>query len=299
LPFPDRHRLPFLFSSTSLVGDPDTYGSLKRLGESWVRALRLGRIARLWNVYGAEPAAPHWRSHVLADWAASCARSGNVQSLTSGIELRQFVHADDCANALGTMMQRYDQLELVTDIAAATYEQFEREQATAAASAAAASAASSSSPESAVVSLNGWVSMRDVGEVFSHLGCPVSYNDHRHAAPRAMLQPRVDDKASFHRRWWKPTIGLQQGIEGLIAYYVQLDAQKVAASVAQRQEATNVDAAPLAVDKDDDVPSQQQQQQAPLPLPGLHASAGILHPPAAPLSRRSSVVVSAAGKDEL
>jgi nucleoside-diphosphate-sugar epimerase len=279
---------------------------LKRLGESWVRALRLGRIARLWNVYGPEPAAPHWRSHVLADWAASCARSGKVQSLTSGLELRQFVHADDCANALGTMMQRYDQLELVTDIAAATYEQFEREQATAATSAAAAgaadaSAASAASTSSApAVSLNGWVSMRDVGEVFSRLGCPVSYNSDRHAAPRAMLQPRVDDKASFHQRWWKPTIGLQQGIEGLIAYYVQLDAQKAATTVAQ-QVATNLDASPLAVDKDDDVSSQQQQQQqqAPLPLPELHASAGALHPPAAPLPRRSSVVVSAAGKDEL
>jgi len=226
-----RHRLPFLFSSTSLVGDPDTYGSLKRLGESWLRALRLGRVARLWNVYGAEPLAPHWRSHVLADWAAGCAARGRVESLTSGAEVRQFVHADDCAAALGTMMRKYDQLPLVTDVASATFEQYQREQEQMAQQQ--ATIAGSAAPSS-FVSLNGWVSMRDVGAVFSSLGCAVSYPPSgQQSAPRALLQPRVDQE--FHRQWWKPRIGLREGIEGLLRYYRERDAARASATNQQEQ----------------------------------------------------------------
>lgn len=56
VPFPsfalDRHHIPFLFTSTSLVLEPDSYGSMKRAGEIWIQALKLGKIVRLWNVYG-------------------------------------------------------------------------------------------------------------------------------------------------------------------------------------------------------------------------------------------------------
>lgn len=184
-----RNRIPFLFSSTSLVAEPDAYGSIKRLGEAWVKALRLGKIARLWNIYGPEPLAPHRRSHVLADWAAACVRQGGIDSLTDGAELRQFVHSADCAAGLGAAMRHYDQLELVTDVTAPV-----------------------------------WRSMRQVAAAFQPY-CPVRFAATQ-AAPRSMLQPRTE--CDFHRLWWKPNISMEEGVAGLIQYYrdMQRDQQR-------------------------------------------------------------------------
>ena len=216
---PALHRIPFLFSSTSLVAEPDAYGSMKRLGESWVASLRIGRIARLWNIYGPEPSAPSRKSHVLADWAAKCVSSvsssssssnsvgngdgdgdisdggssggnsggggtatGTVRSLTDGAERRQFVHVDDCADGLGAAMEHYDSLELVTDITSSE-----------------------------------WVTMRqEVAQAFRP-ACHVLFADHTPAAPRSMLEPKM--QCDFHRKWWKPQRTLQQGVAELIQYY--------------------------------------------------------------------------------
>lgn len=81
-----RHKLPFLFTSTSLVTEPDSYGSMKRVGEAWLRAMRQGKVARLWNIYAPEPI--RTKSHVMADWVAQCVYGGHVRSLTDGQEMR-------------------------------------------------------------------------------------------------------------------------------------------------------------------------------------------------------------------
>lgn len=49
---PGLHQIPFIFTSTSLVLEADAYGTTKRVGESWVKAMKLGKIVRLWNAYG-------------------------------------------------------------------------------------------------------------------------------------------------------------------------------------------------------------------------------------------------------
>lgn len=205
-----RNRIPFLFSSTSLVAEPDAYGSIKRLGEAWVKALRLGKIARLWNIYGPEPMAPHRRSHVLADWAAACVRQGGIDSLTDGAELRQFVHSADCAAGLGAAMRHYDQLELVTDVTAPV-----------------------------------WRSMRQVAAAFQPY-CPVRFAATQ-AAPRSMLQPRTD--CDFHRLWWKPSISMEEGVAGLIQYYrdMKRDQQALAQSETQSQSQSQPDQPQLPV----------------------------------------------------
>ena len=182
---PGQRRIPFLFSSTSLVAEPDAYGTMKRLGESWVKALHLGKIARLWNIYGTEPQAPSRKSHVLADWAASCVRQGSIRSLTDGSERRQFVQSDDTAAGLGAAMEHYDQIELVTDITS-----------------------------------NEWLTMREVGAAFEPY-CQVHFAA-RMANPRSMLEPRMD--VPFHQMpWWKPQRTLQQGVAELIDYYRQME----------------------------------------------------------------------------
>jgi len=87
-------EIPFLFVSSQLAEEYDTvYGATKRLGEVWTHLLKGTRV-RLWNVYGAyEP--PSERSHVVADFAWQALRQGEIRMLTTGEELRQFIHIED------------------------------------------------------------------------------------------------------------------------------------------------------------------------------------------------------------
>jgi nucleoside-diphosphate-sugar epimerase len=92
-----KAKVPFIFISSQLAEEYDTvYGSTKRLGEVWTHLLNGVRV-RLWNVYGAyEPSSE--KSHVVADFAWQALQKGEIRMLTSGEELRQFIHIDDvCA----------------------------------------------------------------------------------------------------------------------------------------------------------------------------------------------------------
>jgi nucleoside-diphosphate-sugar epimerase len=88
---------PFTFVSTQMAGYPNAYGASKNVGEVWARSLSHGRIARLWNVYGAEPVGE--RTHLVSDLIWQGAR-GLIRLQTSGRERRQFIHACDAARAL-------------------------------------------------------------------------------------------------------------------------------------------------------------------------------------------------------
>jgi nucleoside-diphosphate-sugar epimerase len=96
-PWLERTRTPFIFISSVLQFEPSPYGSIKRLGETWVRNMPpagpaaaaaaqassaaaaatpaekpspLGKSVRLWNIYGRERVSA--KSHVLVDWAYQC-----------------------------------------------------------------------------------------------------------------------------------------------------------------------------------------------------------------------------------
>lgn len=92
-----RRKAPFTFVSTQMAGYPNAYGVTKSVGEVWTNAIGNGLILRLWNCYGAEE--PSKRSHVIPDLIRQ-GRQGVIRLLTSGSERRQFLHVDDCAEAL-------------------------------------------------------------------------------------------------------------------------------------------------------------------------------------------------------
>jgi len=108
LPFLRNRRIPFLFSSSYLQAQPSPYGTIKRLGEAWIRAQRWGKIVRFWNIYGEERIG--LKSHVIQDWTSSCVAKGKIQAATDGYEQRQFLHARDLAQALVLLMRAYDQI---------------------------------------------------------------------------------------------------------------------------------------------------------------------------------------------
>ena len=98
-------EIPFLFVSSQLSQEYDTvYGVTKTLGEVWTDLLSGVRV-RLWNVYGPIEE-PSERSHVVADFVHQALTTGEIRMLTSGSELRQFVHIDDVCRAFHSAMQQ-------------------------------------------------------------------------------------------------------------------------------------------------------------------------------------------------
>ena len=77
----------------------------------------LGKILRLWNVYGEDENSDDLKAHVLSDWARQCVRNnGSARSLTDGHEERQFIHVNDTAAACGLAVTHHHQLDMISDI---------------------------------------------------------------------------------------------------------------------------------------------------------------------------------------
>ena len=86
--------LPFLFVSSQLAEECDTvYGVTKRMGEVWTSLLGGVRV-RLWNVFGGVEDVTE-KSHVIADFVWQAVQKKEIRMLTTGTELRQFIHIDD------------------------------------------------------------------------------------------------------------------------------------------------------------------------------------------------------------
>jgi len=80
------------------------YGVLKRVGELYTKSLK-GLTVKFWNVYGIEH--DEEKSHVITDFIRKgfeVENGGTVNMLTDGTEERQFLYAEDCCEALETVM---------------------------------------------------------------------------------------------------------------------------------------------------------------------------------------------------
>ena len=112
----EKYKKPFVFASSQMSNmSYSPYGVLKRVGELYTKALN-GLTVKFWNVYGIEH--DEEKSHVITDFLrksfdsiesslnGSCAV---VEMLTDGMEERQFLYAEDCCEALETVMDKYDE----------------------------------------------------------------------------------------------------------------------------------------------------------------------------------------------
>lgn len=95
--FLEETGIPFMFTSSQLAADDNTYGMTKLLGEYWTNLLQ-GQIARFWNVYGWET--PGERSHVIPDLIMQAITKKKISLFTSGDEERQFIYMKDCVENL-------------------------------------------------------------------------------------------------------------------------------------------------------------------------------------------------------
>ena len=103
----EDYSKPFVFASSQMSNmSYSPYGVMKRVGELYTKSLN-GVIVKFWNVFGFEKDME--KAHVITDFIAKGFETGVIDMMTDGTEEREFLYAEDCCEALETIMGCYDQ----------------------------------------------------------------------------------------------------------------------------------------------------------------------------------------------
>jgi nucleoside-diphosphate-sugar epimerase len=130
-----RYNKRFIFASSQMSNmSYSPYGVLKNVGELYTKSLN-GLIVKFWNVYGIEK--DYEKSHAITDFIRKGFETGVIDMMTDGEEEREFLYAEDCCDALETIMNNYsdftseDELHItsfnsnkIKDVASIVVEQF-------------------------------------------------------------------------------------------------------------------------------------------------------------------------------
>ena len=101
----EKYRKRFVFASSQMSNmSYSPYGVMKRVGELHTTSLN-GLTVKLWNVYGIEK--DYEKSHVITDFIRKGFEEKEFEMLTDGTEERQFLYAEDCCEALESVMENY------------------------------------------------------------------------------------------------------------------------------------------------------------------------------------------------
>ena len=101
----EKYNKRFVFASSQMSNmSYSPYGVMKRVGELYTTALN-GLIVKFWNVYGIEHDME--KAHVITDFIRKGFEEGEFEMMTDGTEERQFLYAEDCCEALETVMENY------------------------------------------------------------------------------------------------------------------------------------------------------------------------------------------------
>ena len=104
----EQYDKPFVFASSQMSNmSYSPYGVMKRVGELYTKSLN-GLIVKFWNVYGIEKDME--KAHVITDFIRKGFETGVIDMMTDGTEAREFLYAEDCCEALETVMGNYDRL---------------------------------------------------------------------------------------------------------------------------------------------------------------------------------------------
>ena len=113
-----KYKKPFVFASSQMSNmSYSPYGVMKRVGELYTKSLN-GLIVKFWNVYGIENDME--KAHVITDFIRKGFELGTIEMMTDGTEEREFLYAEDCCEALETIMDNYtdftsdDELHITT-----------------------------------------------------------------------------------------------------------------------------------------------------------------------------------------
>ena len=102
----EQYEKPFVFASSQMSSmSYSPYGVLKRVGELYTKSLQ-GLIIKFWNVYGIERDME--KAHVITDFIHKGFKTGKIDMMTDGKEQREFLYAEDCCEAMETILQNYN-----------------------------------------------------------------------------------------------------------------------------------------------------------------------------------------------
>jgi len=167
-------KKPFLFASSQMANMHHTnYGFLKDLGERYTRSLD-GWICRFWNVFGVEECVEE-KTHVITDFI-NASKEGIIKMKTTGEELRQFLHVEDCNIAIESWLNgEWDDNSEYYDITSFA-----------------------------------WASIKDVAHIIAELQGKVEIKEGRKTDE---IQLGIRNKPSeYIRKFWNPRLDLREGI---------------------------------------------------------------------------------------
>jgi nucleoside-diphosphate-sugar epimerase len=174
-----EYNKPFVFASSQMSNmSYSPYGVLKRVGELYTKSLE-GLIVHFWNVYGIEKDMD--KAHVITDFIKKGFETGDISMLTDGTEQREFLYAEDCCEALESVMENYDELGSDDNIHITSFEQ---------------------------------TSILEIGKIiqdlFSKIGKEVTLSP---AESKDEVQKDKRNEADkFITKWWQPKTSIQDGV---------------------------------------------------------------------------------------
>lgn len=171
-----KHNKDFIFTSSQMSNMTySPYGVLKSLGEYYTKSLN-GLIVKFWNVYGIEH--DDYKSHVITDFI-KMSDSGKINMRTNGEELRQFLHSDDCSEALEILMEKYNEIDRTKHLDITSFE---------------------------------WTSILDIAKIIANIkNCDYVIGD-----LEDLQKNKQNEPDEYILNFWKPKISLHDGIIKII-----------------------------------------------------------------------------------
>ncbi len=174
-----RYKKPFLFASSQMATMGfSNYGLQKAVGEKYTEALG-GITVKFWNVYGVEHDPE--KTHVITDFVNMARTKHRIDMRTNGKEERQFLFAEDCAEALEILALRDKELPRTANYHITNFE---------------------------------WTSVREVAELIAERFPGTSINPA--AATDQVQQGQKNEADPFILQYWKPKTSMREGIGKII-----------------------------------------------------------------------------------
>ena len=175
----ENYKVPFVFASSQMSSmSYSPYGVMKRVGELYTKSLD-GSIVKFWNVFGIEKDME--KAHVITDFIIKGFETGVIDMMTDGTEEREFLYAEDCCEALETIMDCYyqftcdDELHITTGVSTSILE----------------------------IAQNIQVLFRNIGKEVEVI--PASSKDEVQKDARNIPDPYIT-------KWWRPRTSIEEGI---------------------------------------------------------------------------------------
>ena len=180
----EKYKKPFVFASSQMSNmSHSPYGVLKRVGELYTQTLK-GLTVKFWNVYGIEKDPD--KAHGITDFIRKGFEEGDFEMMTDGTEERQFLYAEDCCEALETIMENYSNFKPTDPLHVTSF--------------------SSSSIKEVASMIQGQFNM--IGKFI---------NIKPGLARDSVQMDKRNEADNYILGWWQPTTGLDKGIAKVFA----------------------------------------------------------------------------------